>query len=355
MFKNKLKNYFILETIRSFLFVLASLSGLFWVTQAARYLYLITETGVSIGVYSEYVFFLIPKIISQMMSISLLIGLFINIIKFQNNKEIEIYWISGISKMEISKIIIYTSFIIATLSLFFSLFLAPASSLKSRQAISNSEFSFINSLVKEKNFNSPLKDLTIFVNKNDNNGNLEKIYIFENNKTIISQKGKVLSSNNKTYLELNNGVIHEKNSSNRIESVSFERTIYDFTNFETKIVKHPKLQETFFLNVIKDYKKNKNIQNLLEIHKRIFAPLFIPLIAILSCFILHTNNEKINSNRLKVVIFSLGTVILIFSDILINLSIKKIFFSYILYISPLLFGYLLFFSLKIFLLNEAKK
>ena len=61
MFKNKLQNYFILETLKSYLFVLASLSLLIWITQATRYLYLVTETGLSIKVYAEYVFFLIDR------------------------------------------------------------------------------------------------------------------------------------------------------------------------------------------------------------------------------------------------------------------------------------------------------
>lgn len=353
MFKNKLQNYFVTETLKSYLFVLASLSLLIWVTQAAKYLYLITETGLSVRVYLEYIFFLIPKTISQVMTISFMISIFLNIIKFQSNKEIEIYWISGIGKLDISKIIILISFFITIISLFFSFYLAPTSSLKSRQSIANSEFSFINTLVKEKNFNSPLDGLTIFVNKNDNKGNLDKIYIFENNKTIISQTGKVLLSENKNYLELNNGIIHEKNSVNKIESIRFEKTLYDFTNYQTKIIKTPKLQETSFLKILNEYNKSKNIQYLLEIHKRIFSPLFIPLVAILCCFILFENNEKIRTNKLKILIFILGTLLIIASDILINLSIKNIFLSYILYSSPLLLGILFFLKLKKFLINES--
>ena len=64
----------------------------------------------------------------------------------------------------------------------FFLYLAPLGSATSRQILTSSEFTLVNSLVKARNFNSPLKGLTIFVNKNDNNGNLEKVYIFENEK-----------------------------------------------------------------------------------------------------------------------------------------------------------------------------
>ena len=185
MFKNKLKNYFAKEILKSYFFVLATLSLLIWITQSARLLYLVTDTGLSINTYVNYIVFLIPKSISQLMVISLLISFFLSIMKFQTNKELEIYWLSGISKMEIVFLVIKTSLLLTALALFFYIYLAPISSKKSRELIANSEFSLVNSLVKKNNFNSPLKGLTIFVNKNDNQGNLEKIYIFENNKTII--------------------------------------------------------------------------------------------------------------------------------------------------------------------------
>ena len=120
MFKNKLKNYFTIEIIKSYFFVLATLSLLIWVTQSARLLYLVTDSGLSISTYSEYVFFLIPRSISQLMIISFLISLFLSIMKLQNNKELEIYWLSGISKQEIVFLVIKISLLLTFLALFFS-------------------------------------------------------------------------------------------------------------------------------------------------------------------------------------------------------------------------------------------
>ena len=119
MFKNKLKNYFTIEIIKSYFFVLATLSLLIWVTQSARLLYLVTDSGLSISTYSEYVFFLIPRSISQLMIISFLISLFLSIMKLQNNKELEIYWLSGISKQEIVFLVIKISLLLTFLALFF--------------------------------------------------------------------------------------------------------------------------------------------------------------------------------------------------------------------------------------------
>ena len=279
MFKNKLNNYFVNEILKSYFFTLFSLSLLIWVAQAAKYLSLITEAGLSIETYSSYIFLIFPKIISQLIIISFLVSLFISIIKFKENKEIDIYWFSGISKINITALIIKISFFPVALGLFLYVFIVPISNAKSRQLLADSEFSMINSLVKKRNFNSSLKDLTIFVNKNDNKGNIEKIFIFENLKTIIAKTGRVLNINNKNYLELNDGLIHEKNNNNKITSIKFNKTLFDFTKYQTNIVKIPKLQERGTFWLLNEYKKIKNTEDgknlLYEIHKRFFKPLFI--------------------------------------------------------------------------------
>jgi lipopolysaccharide export system permease protein len=359
MFKNKLNNYFILDCLKSYLFVLSSLSMLIWITQSARFLYLVTDTGLSVSVYGKYIIYLIPKIVSQVMLISFLISVFLTIIKFQKNKEIEIYWLAGVSKKDIVKILIKISFVPTIFGLFFYIYLAPFTSMQSRQILSNSEFSLVNTLVKKNNFNSPLKGLTIFVKENDNQGNLEKVFIFENSKTIISKKGRVVSINNKNFIELSDGIIHEKNLKNNIEVVKFKTTMFDFTKYQTNITRHPKMQELSFLKIIKEYissSSNKLAKNNLlhEIHKRIFKPLFIPMIAILSCFILYSNNEKISLNKIKIITFSIGILFIIFIEILLDLSAGNIFFKYFLYGFPIFGAVTAFVGLNNFLKNEAK-
>jgi len=354
MFKNKLKYYFLQEVFKSYIFILTVLSLLLWITQSARFLYLITESGLSIQTYAEYILYLFPKFISQMMLVSLLISLFLVIIKFQNNKEIEIYLLSGISKIELTKLIIKSSYFITIIALVFYIYITPISTMHSRTILANSEFSLVNSLVKKNNFNSPLKDLTIFVHKNDNQGILEKIFIFENNKTIIAEKGRILNIKDKNFLELEKGTIQEKNLSNDISTITFEKTLFDFTKYQTNTITTPKIQEKEFFLILDEYKKNKDQQLLHEIHKRIFKPLFIPIIAIMCCFIFYSNNEKINLNKIKIFIFFLTTLIIIFIEILLNLSSINIYFRYLIYIFPILGAISIFFGLKKFLYSETR-
>ena len=353
MFKNKLNNYFIAEILKSYAFVLATFSFLIWITQSARFLYLITDMGLSMNVYVPYILYQLPKIISQMMLISFLISLFISIIKFQNNKEMEIYWLSGISKKEIIWIILKISLVPTIIAFFLYVYLAPMTGLISRNILANSEFSFVNALVKKNNFNSPFNDLTVYVSKNDNQGNLKKVYLFENNKTIIAKQGRVLNTNKKNYLQLIDGFIHEKNENNKIKIIKFEKTLYDFTKYQSNIVTTPKFQERSFLWLLTEFKKNKKKKNILfEIHKRLFKPMFIPIVALLCCFILYGNNEKFNLIKLRFLIFSLGISFIIFFEILLNLSASNIFFQYFLYSFPICTIIIIYFFLHKFIQNE---
>ena len=353
MFKNKLNNYFIAEILRSYAFVLATLSFLIWITQSARFLYLITDMGLSMSVYVPYILYQLPKIVSQMMLVSFLISLFISIVKFQNNKEMEIYWLSGISKKTIIWTILKISLLPTFIALFLYIYLAPMTGLISRNILANSEFTFVNALVKKNNFNSPFNNLTVYVGENDNRGNLEKVYLFENNKTIIAKQGKVLNANNKNYLQLIDGFIHEKNQNNKIQIIKFEKTLYDFTKYQSNLTTYPKHQERSFLWLLNEFKKNKKQKSVLfEIHKRIFKPLFIPIIALLCCFILYGNNEKFNLIKLRFLVFTLTVLFIIFLEILLNLSTSSTFFQYFLYSFPMCVGILIYFFLHKFIQNE---
>ena len=341
------------DILKSYFIVLISFSMLIWIAQAAKNLNLITESGLSIKIYINFIILNFPKIMSQLMIISFLIGLFLSITKFLESKELEIYWLAGISKLNIAIIIFKISFIPVVIALFFSLYLVPNTNYKSREILSMSEFSMVNSLVKKNNFNSPLKKLTIFVNKNDNKGNLEKIFIFEELKTIIAKNGRVVNINDKNYLELTNGFIHEKNKDQNITVVKFDKTIFDFTKYQTGVTKYIKLQERSTIWLFDNYLKNTKETNILEeIHKRIFKPLFIPIISILCCFLLYTNNEKINSTKLKIFIFSISTILIIFIEVLIGISIKNNFFQIFFYSLPIIGIFFVFYILKNFLKNE---
>jgi lipopolysaccharide export system permease protein len=136
--------------------------------------------------------------------------------------------------------------------------------------------------------------------------------------------------------------------------VLFLSSLYDFTKYKTNLTTYPKLQERNILWLFNNFQITdvRKEETLSEIHKRIFKPLFIPIIALMCCFILYGNNEKFNLVKLRFLMFSLTVLFIIFFEMLLNLSASSIFFQYFLYSFPICAGIVIYFLLYKFIENE---
>jgi len=170
--------------------------------------------------------------------------------------------------------------------------------------------------------------------------------------TIFAKKGR-LDSDNKNSLILENGFIHSENTSNEIQIIKFKKTELTFDNLTTKSIIYPKVQETsskillncFFKktthNLLKDYKNLKchteeeRVEVLAEINRRFGMPLYIPLLALLSSFLLISREESKAKSWYKYFYFSLAFTILIAAEILVRYSGKSLIHGFFYYLLPL--------------------
>ena len=116
-----------------------------------------------------------------------------------------------------------------------------------RLFIKESNIDFLPKLISEKKFINVVKNLTIFVEEYKKDGVLKKIYINEKidqnkSKIIVAESGKIIKKDNKYILRLFNGGITNINKDNTF-TLNFSETDYDLSNFSTKTVTHPKIQE----------------------------------------------------------------------------------------------------------------
>ena len=127
--------------------------------------------------------------------------------------------------------------------------------------------------------------------------------------------------------------------------------------YNKKTVDYYKFNEFFFFELIKKLKnKDDQFSNVIgELNDRVIMPLFIPSLILLACFLIITNKEVINNNFLKILIFTYGIVIIIISEILLDLSSKKMYGSLFLYPAPFLFLIVNWILLNYFLNRENIK
>ena len=152
-----------------FLITIISISVIVWIIQAVNFLDLISEDGHGLKVYFLYTLFSLPKIISKILPFIFMISIFYIIIKYELNNELIIYWINGITKLNFVNILIKISLIYFLLQIFLTTVIVPYTLDKGRSYFRSSDVDLFSSIKKKKKFIDGVENLTIFVEKKENN------------------------------------------------------------------------------------------------------------------------------------------------------------------------------------------
>jgi lipopolysaccharide export system permease protein len=361
MKKNKLGYYFIKEFLKNYLSILLAFGLIIWIAQAVRLLDLIGDEGNSIGTYFLYILLILPKFFSRISIIIFFISLMVTITKFEDNNELKALWLSGIKKKKFIYFLLKSSLLFIFILIIIRTLIIPQFSNYSRHLLLNSSVGAIGPLLKQNNFNNPLKKITIYVGKKNQISELEDIILFEDStdikKTIIAKSGVVINENNKNLLVLVEGSIQEERKDKKISILDFDKTTLDLSQYSKKTVDYYKVNEVLFFELIKKLNnRDGQLPNIVgELNDRIIMPLFIPSLVLLACFLIITNKEVVNNNLLKIIIFTYGITIIIISEILLDLSSKKIYGSLFLYFAPFSFFIINWALLNYFLNRENIK
>ena len=194
------------EVLLYFLFILGTLSIIVWIIQSVNYLDLVTEDGHSLQVYAYYTLLNLPKIISRILLFVLFLSICLVIINYEKRNEIIIFWINGISKINFVNKIIKFSLFFLVIQMFLALFLVPFTQDKAKSFVRGSDIGYLKNIIKEKSFFDGVKNLTIFVNKKENN-KIYDVFIKDNTSgditlTIYASEGNIEQIDGSTYLLL---------------------------------------------------------------------------------------------------------------------------------------------------------
>jgi len=340
--KKTIYKYFFYEFSRFFIITLFALAAIVWVVQAVNFLDLVTEDGHAFTIYFYYSILTLSKVFTKLIPFCFLIAIVLTILKFENDNELLVLWTSGLNKIYIVNLIFHISLLVMLLQLVLTSIINPTLLNLSRSIIKNSELQFVPSLLKAKQFNDTVESLTIFVDKKNENGTYENIFILDEGKilskiatrssTIFAKTGYV--SNDEKTLVLLDGTIQKTNEDFGIDIVKFDKTMLNLSGISTKSISDPKIQETSTLQIIRciqfqylELDENKcerygeNFTDTkIEINKRFGMPIFIPLISLICCFLLISRKDKKSAKFKKYIYFFIAFAILMSGEITVRYS-----------------------------------
>jgi lipopolysaccharide export system permease protein len=236
------------------------------------------------------------------------------------------------------------------IQIIFSSLIIPKSQDLARSFLRSSSVNFFENFIKPQRFNDTIKNVTIYSERKDIEGNLFNLYLkkqLDQNDFQITyaKKGVFKEFNNIPVLILFDGAtITGKND--KITNFSFSKSDFPLSNFKSNTTTYKKTQELSSFKLLKclqflNSKNNigtekiencskSNLQNIYkELYKRFLIPFYIPLLVLIPFLLLLSSKESADYFKLKTITFLIGLFFIIFSETTIKI-ISKIYFKNIL-------------------------
>jgi lipopolysaccharide export system permease protein len=327
------------DCVKFFLLTIFTISTIIWVLQAVNYLDFVIEDGHGFFVYFNFTLLSFPKILSRIYPFAVFLAFSYILLKYEDKNELIIFWNIGIKKIHFINFFIKVSLFFVILSLLLNALIVPTAQDKARSFIRSSNLDFFESALKPKKFVDVVRNLTIYYEKKNEDGELENMFLndkssLNESQTTIAKTGKFEMRGGQKILVLYDGKTIN-NVNRKTSEFNFSKTDFNISNFSTQTVTHQKTQETstkkllLCLLIINDLIKdtdgkikpelnNCTLKNMVNIYKEIYSRLIKPiyiifLVAISLLLILKSKSDPAFKTQ-KFRIYSLGFLSIIFLE-----------------------------------------
>ena len=227
-------------TLRA-LIITFSIGLIVWIIQAVNYLDFVIDDGHNFKIYFLFNLYNFPKIVHRILPFVFAISLFFELIKYEKNNELLIFWTNGISKKRFINNIIKFTFLVTVIQILWGSYFAPSSQFKARLFLKTSNMDFLPNLIKQGKFIDTVSGLTIFINQKTDTNTFKNIYIQEgefknlsetNNQIIFAKEGYLIDNNKKLFRLIDGKIISTNN--NKLISFQFDKIDYDYITARKK-------------------------------------------------------------------------------------------------------------------------
>ena len=350
-----------------FLITLFSASIIIWVFQAVNFLDIMIEDGRDYLVYINYSLLNFPKIVSKVLPFVFFFSFFYVISRYELNNELIIFWNFGVNKFQLINFLFIFSIFLTIIQIILAAFLVPNTQDKARSFLRTSSVNFLESFIKQKKFNDTIKNVTIYNEGKDKDGNLLNIYLkkeenINNFQITYAKKGKFVDKRNTQILVLYEGetvnFINDK-----ITNFRFSKSDFNLKNLEANTITYKKTQEVTTIKLISCYLRlnnsklfNINTENVIienclpsnlnnvikELYKRFIIPFYIPPLMLIILFLLLKSKENTNYLNYRIFIFLFGLSLIICSEMSLRFIKNDIFENFKIFIIPLIIMILIY-------------
>ena len=236
----KLNLYITKQILIGFLLVSFSLMSIIWLTQSLRFVDLITNKGISVGLFAEMTSLLMPRIFTILSPISLFAAVLFVYNRMLSDRELVVMKAAGISPWQNAKPALFMGVLMALFNVYVMNFGIPMAENRFNDLQWQVKNDVSHLMFREGEFTTLQDNLTVFITTHEPDGSVSGILINDernpkSKSTISAELGRIVHTDKGPRIILVNGNRQEvNNSNNQFSSVIFDRYSVDFGAKETK-------------------------------------------------------------------------------------------------------------------------
>jgi lipopolysaccharide export system permease protein len=293
----RLDRYIFRQLALALIAVTGGLTALVWLVQSLRFIELVVNHGLSLGVFIELTGLLIPSFVAVILPITTFVVVQFVYQRLAGDREITVMRAAGLSPLALSRSAIALAVLVVVTGYVLNLWIVPhslASFRKFQWEIRNSMAAF---LLQEGVFTQVSENLTVYVRARDPDGTLHGIMVDDGrNKaahaTILAERGRLVEGPNGPRALLLDGSREEiDHQTGRLNVLTFGQNDIDLSdNTSSGGVRVPDMSEQPLSRLLDPHMTNpRDVSKwIAEGHKRLSSPFsamsyaFVGLLSVLT-------------------------------------------------------------------------
>lgn len=280
--------------IYSTLLITVSLTSIVWLTQALRFIDVIVNQGVSVGIFLTLTVLLIPSLMFMILPPSMLCAVLFVYNKLKVESELIILQAAGLSKWRLALPAVQVAAAVTLIGYGIALYVQPVTyrQFKELQFFLRNNYTSI--LLQDGVFSSPVNGLTVFIRERDKHNVLHGILVHDNrvegtSVTMMADEGKLVETPQGPRFLLLNGNRQEQQNG-KLSFLNFDSYTVDISLYATTMGERSSDPQELFLPELFRYDEAaslpENLKRYSEGHQRLLWPIYNICVTLIALAIL---------------------------------------------------------------------
>lgn len=294
-----LDRYIFRQILGPFLFFVLVFTGVIWLTQSLRVINTVVNNGQSALVFLEFTALLLPMVLSIVLPISLFAAVLYAINRLFTDSEIVVMMASGLSGTSLLRAVTVFALIVMVMVCAITLYLMPTAQREMRDRISQIRSDVAAAFIREGDFISPDKGITVYLRETGNPGEMFGVFIQDERDpeqvvTYTAERALLIRDDEGTRLVMFDGIAQSQTTeaaqaqSEDLSILRFQQLAYDLTKLEaTGRSRARKPSEMYLPRLLTINEKDARPRGIgdfrAEAHEALSSPLYVlalPLLAV---------------------------------------------------------------------------